>query len=258
MCGRTEKIAILFRGRSKNTAIIETELANNGVEYFYGMFTDDDPVYVDFHNKCQEMFIKKFGKSKNISKNALTTFSESVKSKYALSMDKTNGSLLRLLDALVKKVSIDYANLLYEDKYSLLLDIFENRQLKQSMEYVDSQVILSTVHGAKGLEWEYVFLADVERWIFPGYYTCNACTSKYSKSTNCRCFLPNPLPADFRESALDELSVFYVGVTRARKQVYVSASANRLDFNGTEKSSNFSCLISITGIKLVKADSLAT
>ena len=258
MCGNNEKIAILFRGRNKNAEIIETELENNKIDYFYGMFTDEDPAYIDFHNKCQEMFIKKFGKSKNISKKALDLFSKSVKSEYALSMDKTNGSLLRLLDALVEKASIDYANLMSEDKYSLLLDIFENRQLKQSMEYVDSQVILSTVHGAKGLEWEYVFLADVERWIFPGYYTCNSCTSKFSKSTNCKCFLPNPLPTDFREKALDELSVFYVGVTRARKQVYVSASANRLDFNGVEKSSNFSCLIAITGIKLVKAASIAT
>lgn len=257
MCGSTEKIAILFRGRSKNAEIIETELANNGVEYFYGMFTDDDPIYVDFHNKCQEMFIKKFGKSKNISKNSLATFSESVKSKYALSMDKTSSSLLRLLDALMEKVSKDYANILSEDKYSLLLDILENRQLKQSMEYVDSQVILSTVHGAKGLEWEYVFLADVERWTFPGYYTCNECSNKFSKAVKGRCYLPNPLTADFRDKALDELSVFYVGVTRARKQVFVSASATRLDFNGNEKASNFSCLLSVGGIKLVKAESFA-
>ena len=48
------------------------------------------------------------------------------------------------------------------------LDIFENRQLKQAMEYVDSAVILSTVHGAKGLEWDYVILGDMERWLFRG------------------------------------------------------------------------------------------
>ena len=59
-------------------------------------------------------------------------------------------------------------DLLPEDKYTLLLDIFENRQLKQAMEYVESQVILSTVHGAKGLEWDYVILGDIERWVFPG------------------------------------------------------------------------------------------
>ena len=125
---------------------------------------------------------------------------------------------LRLFDALVEKVSIDYSDLLSEDKYNLLLDIFENRQLKQAMEYVDSQVILSTVHGAKGLEWDYVVLADVEQWVFPGYYTCKECPNKFASTTNYRCSLPIPLPADFRDIALDELSVFYVGVTRAQNR----------------------------------------
>jgi len=90
--------------------------------------------------------------NQNINKAALIKFADSVKEAYATSLDKTTKSLLQLLDALVEKVSIDYADLIPEDKYLLLMDIFENRQLKQSMEYVDSQVILSTVHGAKGLE----------------------------------------------------------------------------------------------------------
>lgn len=248
----TDRIAILFRGRNKNAEIVEEELTNNNVSYFYGMFTDDDADYVDFHNKCQELFIKKFSKSKNINKKALESFSDSVKTAYASITGKTVDSLLRLLDALVEKVSIDYSDLLSEDKYTLLLDIFENKQLKQAMEYVASQVILSTVHGAKGLEWDYVFIADVERWVFPGYYICNVCVDKFTPPVNCRCHLPNPMPDDFKETALDELSVFYVGITRARKQVFISASAKRLDNYG-EKNSNFSCLSSINGITLIKA-----
>jgi len=247
------KTAVLFRGRGKNADTVEAELASQKISYFYGMFTDEDADYVDFHNKCQEMFIKRFGKSKSISKKALSVFSDSVKTVFATTTGKTVDSLLRLLDALVDKVAIDYADLLPEDKYTLLLDIFENRQLKQAMEYVDSQVLLSTVHGAKGLEWDYVILGDVERWVFPGYYTCNDCPNKFDKSTNCRCFLPNPLPTEFKETILDELSVFYVGITRAKKQVYVSASAKRLDSNGNEKTSIFSCMVGISGIKLVKA-----
>jgi DNA helicase-2/ATP-dependent DNA helicase PcrA len=60
---------------------------------------------------------------------------------------------------------------------------------------------------------------------------------------------------DFRDTALDELSVFYVGVTRAKSQVFVSASAKRLDYYGKEKNSSFSCMAALEGIKLVKADS---
>jgi len=198
-----DKVAILFRGRGRNAEIVEEELSSQGTPYFYGMFTDEDADYVEFHNKCQEMFVKKFGKSKNINKKALISFSESVKKIFVAASGKTVNSLLCLLDALVEKVSVDYSNLLSEDKYSLLTDIFENRQLKQAMEYVDSQVILSTVHGAKGLEWDYVILADVERWVFPSYYVCNACPGKYNAPINCKYRFPNPMPAEFKEIALD-------------------------------------------------------
>ena len=253
MNDKTTKIAILFRGRGKNVDVVEDELLNKQIPYFYGMFTDEDVDYVKFHDLCQETFIQRFGNQKTISKRALYSFSDSIKNIYKIKRGKTVDSLLKLLDALVEKVNIDYSDLLPEDKYTLLLDIFENRQLKQAMEYVDSQVVISTVHGAKGLEWDYVILGDLEKWIFPGYYTCSKCPNKDIPPNKCHCTLPTILPTSFREVALDELSVFYVGITRAKKQVYVSASANRLDYYGNEKSSAFSCMAFMKGIHLVKA-----
>lgn len=249
----TDRVTILFRARGKNAEIVEEELSARGVPYFYGMFTDDDPEYVDFHIKCQDMFVKKFGKSKAITHRALQMFSESVKTAYALASGKTVDSLLRLLDALVEKVSVDYADILSEDKYNVLLDIFENKQIKQAMEYVDAQVVLSTVHGAKGLEWDYVILADLERWVFP-VFICSNCPNRFAVVTKCRCELPSPIPAGLKETALDELSVFYVGITRARKQLFVSASAKRYNANGEEKQSNFSCFSSLNGVKLINAE----
>lgn len=248
-----EKIALLFRGRGKNAEIVESELSKANIPYFYGMFTDEDTEYINFHNACQEEFIRRFGSQKAISKKALSSFSNGMKTVYSSKHGKTIDSLLKLLDALVEKVSIDYADLLPADKYALLLDIFENRQLKQAMEYVDSAVILSTVHGAKGLEWDYVILGDIERWLFPGYHICNGCTNKFVSTSNCRCTLPSVLSSSFRDVILDELSVFYVGITRAKKQVFVSASAKRLNYYSNEKDSIFSCMASMPGIKLVKA-----
>lgn len=249
----TEKIALIFRGRGKNAEIVESELSKAEIPYFYGMFTDEDTEYINFHNACHDAFIQRFGSRKAISKKALSAFSDGMKTVYSSEHGKTIDSLLKLLDALVEKVSVDYADLLPEDNYALLLDIFENRQLKQAMEYVDSTVILSTVHSAKGLEWDYVILGDVERWVFPGYYICNSYQNKFSSSTNCRCALPSALPTSFRDVILDELSVFYVGITRAKKQVFVSASAKRLDYNCNEIGSIFSCMASMPGAKLVKA-----
>ncbi|ACL18706.1 UvrD/REP helicase [Desulfitobacterium hafniense DCB-2] len=247
----TDKITILFRGRGRNAEIVETELADKKVPYFYGMFTDEDADYVDFHNKCQEMFIKRFGKSKNINKKALTAFSDRVKTAYASATGKTVDSLLRLLDALVEKVSIDYSDLLADDKYNLLLDIFENRQLKQAMEYVDSQVILSTVHGAKGLEWDYVVLCDVEQWVFT--FLCRDCPSLRASGNSTACRLPQSIPDQMLNPLLDDLCVFYVGLTRARKQAFISASGERFNARGQRfTNGKVCCLALVQGVKLLQ------
>ncbi len=249
----TVKIAVLFRVRSKNAEIVETELTNQGVSYFYGMFTEEDVEYVEFHNKCQEMFIRRFGRSKSINQKALKGFSDSIKAAYAATMGKTTDSLLRLLDALVDKVSIDYADLLPEDKYTLLLDIFENRQLKQAMEYVNSQVILSTIHGAKGLEWDYVILSDVEQGVMT--FLCRNCPSLRNGTNTSACRLPQTIPDTMKNSLLDDLCVFYVGLTRARKQAYISASAEGFDARGQQfANGKICCLALVKGVKLVKAD----
>ena len=245
------KIAILFRNRSKNAEIVEAELARNGIQYFYGMFTDEDSDYVEFHNKCQEMFIRRFGKSKAISKKALAAFCNSVKTAYAASTGKTVDSLLKLLDALMEKVSIDYADLVPEDKYTLLLDVFENRQLKQAMEYVDSRVILSTVHGAKGLEWDYVVVCDVEQWVFT--FICRDCPSKSTQDGAC-CRLPPNIPPQMIEPLLDDLCVFYVALTRAKKQVFISASEERYNARGRQfAGGKICCFALVNGVKLINA-----
>ena len=246
------KIAVLCRSRNKNFEIIEHLLNEKALDYFYGVFKDDDPDYVEFHKYCLRKFINRFGKNKRVNNSKLHAFVEEINGVF-----KGKGviyqSLIRLLDALFARVFLDYTSLSMEDKYSFIYDVFENRQLKQAMEYIDTNIILSTVHGAKGLEWTYVFLPDLERWIFPGYPVCINCNNKNSVCYKHKCSLPYDLNPSFERKMIDELSVFYVGITRARKQVFVSASANRLNYSGKPIASSFSCLASLNGIKLENA-----
>ena len=246
------KVALLLRGRNESVPILEQALQKASLEYFYGMFTDEDSEYVRFHEHCQNVLIKNLGKTRYVNSRSLKQFVKIAEETYMAEDERTAASLNKLLDALVEKVTLDYGDLQAEEKYDYLLDVFENRQLKQAMEYVDSPVILSTVHGAKGLEWDYVFIIDLEIWGMPGYFICKDCGNKYDKTTAAKCRFPDVSNADFKERMLDELSVFYVATTRARKQVFVSASQNRA--NG--KSGKFSCFASLPGIKLVDARSM--
>lgn len=243
------KIAILCRGRNKNSEVLENILIEQGISYFYGMFTDEDPDYVDFHIQCYNMFFQYFGNHRKATSYLLKKFVEKVQNKYAAISNKITTCLLALLDALMQKVLTDYALLSAEDKYLLILDTFENRQLKQAMEYVDKNIIISTIHGAKGLEWDYVFIMDVEPWIFPNYFTCKICPNRsnsYSKHK-----ISIHMEEALKNKLIDELSIFYVGITRAKKQVYISASKKRYDGKGNCKRSNFSCLACLPGIQLV-------
>ena len=243
------KVALLLRGRNDSVPILEQTLQKASLEYFYGMFTDEDTEYVRFHEHCQSTLIKSLGKTRYVNSRSLRQFAKKAEETYVAEDERTSASLNKLLEALVEKVTLDYGDLQAEEKYDYLLDIFENRQLKQAMEYVDSPVILSTVHGAKGLEWDYVFIIDLEIWGMPGYFICKDCGNKFDNSATAKCRFPDVSNPDFKERMLDELSVFYVATTRAKKQVYVSASQKRA--NG--KSGKYSCFAALPGVKLVDA-----
>ena len=245
------RMAILFRARGNNAEVFEETLKENSIEYFYGMYTDEDQVYVDFHNHCRNIFITQFGKTHSITKRQLLSFAEKVEESFDSKDQKATSSLITLLRALIEKVNTDYFELQSDEKYELLLDVFENHQLKQAMEYVKTNLILATVHGAKGLEWDYVFVADLERFVFPAF-TCYDCASAFLPFVHSKCMQPNTFSDEKLNKVLEELSVFYVAVTRARKQVYVSASARKA--NG--KCSIYSCFSSIDGIKLIDGNKL--
>ena len=74
------------------------------------------------------------------------------------------------------------------------------------------QVVLLTIHSAKGLEFPYVFLIGMEEGVFPSEM------SKYSE-------------ADLEE----ERRLAYVGITRAKKELYISNSVTRMLYGRTQR-----------------------
>ena len=76
----------------------------------------------------------------------------------------------------------------------------------------DDKVLLMTVHSAKGLEFDNVFVTGMEDGIFPGS------RSMYSED-------------DLEE----ERRLAYVAITRARKKLYVTSAGRRMIFGQTQK-----------------------
>ena len=73
-------------------------------------------------------------------------------------------------------------------------------------------VTLMAVHSAKGLEFPYVFIIGMEDGVFPGDL------ARYSE-----------------EEMEEERRLCYVGITRAKKELYLSSSRSRMIFGETRR-----------------------
>lgn len=235
------KIAILVKQRGNNINAIIDEFNNRDVSFFYGLFTDDDPNYIKFNRECLFEFIELLRIKDQVTKKMTSSLLNKIKTKIS-NTDALTNSLFILLEIFLSKVFSDFSFLSNEEKISLIKDTFESNGLKQYVEFVDTKIIISTVHGSKGLEWDFVILPDMESFSFPNYYgLCGYCGC----SANCNLKITKEIENKF----LEELSVFYVAVTRGRKQVYFSASKTQLDSKNEIKSRNISCLLKLPGIE---------
>ncbi|MBS4784482.1 MAG: UvrD-helicase domain-containing protein [Clostridiales bacterium] len=74
----------------------------------------------------------------------------------------------------------------------------------------DDSVVMMTLHSAKGLEYPYVFIAGMEEGIFPGSQVMY-----------------------FPDEVEEERRLAYVGITRAKKRLYITNAATRMLFGKT-------------------------
>lgn len=240
------KIAILVKQRGKNIDKI-LEILKDKIDYFYALYSDEDKEYIKFHQETLKVFFDVVSSAgERVSKTTSDKFLRKCKAIYKKEPAEIYDSLLRLLETFLIKVSLDYNFLTLEEKIEFIRDTLENKSLKQYLMYVDSNIIISTVHGAKGLEWDYVILPDMEQYSFPNWPgLCGICSFKKDCFIEWNSVSPDD---DFEKKFYEELSVFYVGATRAKKGIYFSYSQIGLKANGMERINNLSCLLKLPGI----------
>ncbi|RWY52614.1 UvrD-helicase domain-containing protein [Mucilaginibacter gilvus] len=238
-------VAILVKQRGPNVVTIMGTFQAAGVPYFYGLFSDEDPKYVEFNRECLYEFFEQIKLKDQVTKKLLAAITVKLKAKYDIT-DPLYSSLFQLLAILFEKVFTDFSYLSNQEKKDLLIETLEGNGLKQYVEFINATVILTTVHGSKGLEWPYVILPDMEEQSFPNYYgLCGGCP--YNNTCNLTVTDAN------EHKYLEELSVFYVAVTRARKQVYFTSSNTAINYKGEVVNRNISCLLKIKGIQILSS-----
>jgi DNA helicase-2/ATP-dependent DNA helicase PcrA len=112
------------------------------------------------------------------------------------------------------------------EQFAEFLRLIALRQDSEEDEATD-RVTLTTVHGAKGLEWRYVFLIGLEEGLMPHARTLDErATDATPVQAGER---PGALPdgADAATSLEEERRLFYVAVTRARDRLYLSRAKVR-------------------------------
>lgn len=237
------KVAIITKQRGPNINHIIDAFNKENISFFYGLFTDEDIDYVKFNRKCLFEFIELLRDNSKINKKLAKTHYDKIKEIYIDNDSILIKALLKLLNIFWSRLFIDFSFLSNDDKINLIKETFEHNGIKQYMEYLDTSVIISTVHAAKGLEWDYVILPDMEKDSFPNWFGL-CCKCKHSDDCNL------VLDKNMEQSFFEELSVFYVAVTRAKKQVYFTASKTQLSTKGTFQK-NYSCFMRLPGIEFV-------
>ena len=110
------------------------------------------------------------------------------------------------------------------EEVSLVADI-------DSYDESEEKIVLMTLHGSKGLEFPYVYLTGMEEGIFPSYRSIN----------------------EGEEYIAEERRLCYVGITRARKKLALTAARERM-INGETMYSRQSRFINEIPRYLLKQD----
>lgn len=232
---KNEKVALLFSQNSKTTKELLKYLAEQNISFYNGFFRDDDENFVNFQNSASELFKKRYFK-KSFKQSDISVFINFLKKQ--IDESEFLPSFLSLLEGLLRKAveSVDPIN-----RTEYVKDILSRHVLNQSVDEINDRVYVNTIHGAKGLEWDYVIVANFENNELPNYYDMQR-IGTFSNEGHLVVNNENV------EAIAELINKFYVAFTRAKKEVILSYSDIHWEGN-RQKHAKISCLAHISVMK---------
>lgn len=238
-------VAILVRAGWQGKCIVQ-KFEEEGISFFNALYVETDAEYINFYRIAVEEFHKNV--SGRAVQRALRSCLKAVKDREQEVYTDLNkkyifDSLYKLMEKLFE-VSRTWDGTT-KDKYINIDFYLGNKGLKHMMEYLDEKVILTTIHSAKGLEWDYIIIPQMNASIFPSWkYVCKKCHDANGCYDEYDCCLSKFVP-EMERKFKEELSIFYVALTRAKKDIFITVNTGPNMWNHLKKTN---CFVNLPGI----------
>ena len=245
-----KKVAVLFKANYMAKSLLDI-LNEQNITYFNALFKDTDEEYVKYHQFVLEIFYKYTEGKEFINKSiADKCLLEVEKRKKECCINEENtyiiDSLYELTEIMFNRLNQFGSNA--KERFERINFLLSSNGLKRMIEFVDKNVIITTVHSAKGLEWEYVIIPRMMAYSFPSSNAlckqCGILKNAIKGYDYCKFGFLDSL----RKLFSDEMSVFYVAITRAKKDVFTTLNNGNNQWGYPQK---MSCFLELDGLNKI-------